>query len=335
MDKLIFKLFYSKRIFLMCLILLAVFAVGCAQNITGKTILQTPQETAKAPEVYFCPREDCGKVFESHITSANFSAYCAFYDLDLKNIINALAKKSKAIDVKLVMDSSNFEGQINGKGVKMDDNGQLMHNKFCIIDDKIVLAGSFNPTDNDNYYNNNNVVVIYSSVLAGNYKDEFDELWNGKFGEGSTVANPILHINSIKVENYFCPEDNCASRIIKQIKNAESGVYFMSFSFTNEEIADALIAQDDLDIRGIFDSSQSSGKFSQFKRLQGFGLKVRKDANKYKMHHKVFIIDNRTVVTGSFNPTLSADAKNDENLLIINDKKIAGEFLKEFDSLWG
>ena len=108
----------------------------------------------------------------------------------------------------------------------------------------------------------------------------------------------------------------------------------MSFSFTNEEIADALIMKSDLDVMGIFDSSQSSSKFSQFKRLQEFGIKVKKDSNKYKMHHKVFIIDNQTVVTGSFNPTLSADTKNDENLLIIHDKKIANDFLKEFDSLW-
>ena len=109
----------------------------------------------------------------------------------------------------------------------------------------------------------------------------------------------------------------------------------MSYSFTSEEIADALIKRKDLDIKGIFDSSQSSGKFSQFKRLQDFGLNVKKDKNKYKMHHKVFIVDNQTVVTGSFNPTLSADTKNDENLLVIHDRKIADAFLNEFDSLWG
>jgi len=65
------------------------------------------------------------------------------------------------------------------------------------------------------------------------------------------------------------------------------------------------------------------------------GMNVKKDTNKYKMHHKVFIIDNETVVTGSFNPTASAENKNDENIIIIKDKVIAGSFLKEFDGLWG
>lgn len=334
MDKLIFKLFYSKPAFSLYFALIAVFAVGCAQNIAGMATQQIQEKTAKAPEIHFCPRDDCGKVFEMRINSANSSVYCAFYDIELKNIINALAKKSKAVDVRLVMDSSNFQSQIKGDGVRMDDDEQLMHNKFCVIDGKIVLTGSFNPTENDNYYNKNNVVVVYSKLLAGNYEDEFDELWNGNFGGGRSVANPVLYINGIKVENYFCPEDDCASHLIGQIKNAKTGVYFMSFSFTNEGIADALIMKGGLDIRGILDSTQSSGKFSQFKRLQEFGLKVRKDADKHKMHHKVFIIDNQTVATGSFNPTLSADTKNDENLLIIHDKKVADEFLKEFDDLW-
>lgn len=107
----------------------------------------------------------------------------------------------------------------------------------------------------------------------------------------------------------------------------------MSFSFTNEDIAEALITKNNLDIRGIVDSGQASSRFSQFKKLQEFGVGIKKDSNKYKMHNKVFIIDNQTVATGSFNPTLSADTRNDENLLIMHDKKIADAFLKEFESL--
>ncbi|MBI2653455.1 hypothetical protein HYX02_01455 [Candidatus Woesearchaeota archaeon] len=40
-------------------------------------------------------------------------------------------------------------------------------------------------------------------------------------------------------------------------------------------------------------------------------------------------------MTGSSNLTLSADTKNDENLLVIDDEKIAKVFLEEFDILWG
>jgi len=52
------------------------------------------------------------------------------------------------------------------------------------------------------------------------------------------------------------------------------------------------------------------------------------------MHHKVFIIDNETVITGSFNPTKNADLRNDENILIIHNKWIAKKYLKEFEKVW-
>ena len=330
MNKLVFKLFCLKGLFGL---LLAAIVFLSACSITGN-VAQIPEETAKNPEVYFCPREDCSKVLESSIASANNSVHCAFYDLNLKNVINELSMKSKNADVKLVIEKDNYEEQIKGNAVKLDSNPSLMHDKFCVIDDYIVVTGSFNPTENDNYKNNNNVVVFYSKSLAANYEDEFNEMWEGVYSKGDKVKNPIIYINSMKIENYFCPEDKCADKIINLIENAKYSVYFMTFSFTNEEIGDALIKKDELQIKGIFDSSQASGKYSQLERLQGFKLDVKKDSNKYKMHHKVFIIDNETVATGSFNPTLSGDTRNDENLLIIHDKEIAKEFLEEFDGLW-
>ena len=52
------------------------------------------------------------------------------------------------------------------------------------------------------------------------------------------------------------------------------------------------------------------------------------------MHNKVFVIDNKTVITGSYNPTKNANERNDENILIIHDKKIAEKFLNEFNNLY-
>lgn len=49
------------------------------------------------------------------------------------------------------------------------------------------------------------------------------------------------------------------------------------------------------------------------------------------MHHKVFIIDEKTVITGSFNPSNNGDKGNDENILIIGSEEIAGMFEEEFE----
>ena len=70
------------------------------------------------------------------------------------------------------------------------------------------------------------------------------------------------------------------------------------------------------------------------KRRRLPNLQVRTDGNPYIMHHKVVIIDGRTVVFGSHNFTDSANDSNDENLLIIHDPVVAGQFREEFERVW-
>ena len=111
------------------------------------------------------------------VKSANYSVYCAFYDIDLKNMISSLAKKSRNIDVKLVIDGSNFKEQIKGDGVRVENEDSLMHNKFCVIDSYIVLSGSFNPTLSADTKNDENVLIIHDKKIANEFLEEFGRLW--------------------------------------------------------------------------------------------------------------------------------------------------------------
>jgi phosphatidylserine/phosphatidylglycerophosphate/cardiolipin synthase-like enzyme len=52
------------------------------------------------------------------------------------------------------------------------------------------------------------------------------------------------------------------------------------------------------------------------------------------MHMKVSIIDDNVATTGSFNYTLSAQDKNDENFVVINNSQIAQTYETEFESMW-
>ena len=81
------------------------------------------------------------------------------------------------------------------------------------------------------------------------------------------------------------------------------------------------------------EKSQNS-KYTKYKLFSNQGMLVLWDKNPSMMHHKVFIIDNKTVITGSFNPSNNADKSNDENILIIGDKEIAQRYLHEFDDVW-
>ncbi len=314
-----------------CLVVIFILVSGC--SINANVILEEIPEENIQVSAYFCPRDSCENITINSIKNAQNSLHCAFFDIDSRNIINAISKKSHSADVKVIIDKNNYEGQIKGPGIRVADSKQYMHNKFCIIDSRIIMTGSTNPTNNDLNINNNNIVIIKSEHIAENYEDEFDELWNGIYAAGDKVKYGKVGSDNLIIENYFCPEDNCRDKVLESIRNAEKSVYFMTFSFTDEDIADEVLFGN-LETKGIFEALQAGSQYSQFKRLKDFGIDVRKDKNKKNMHHKVFIIDNETVITGSYNPTGSGNLRNDENIVVIHNRQIASRFLEEFEFLW-
>ena len=53
-----------------------------------------------------------------------------------------------------------------------------------------------------------------------------------------------------------------------------------------------------------------------------------------KLHHKFAVIDNKTVITGSFNWSPAAAHTNDETLLVIHSPKLAAHFTREMNRMW-
>ena len=53
-----------------------------------------------------------------------------------------------------------------------------------------------------------------------------------------------------------------------------------------------------------------------------------------ELHHKFAVIENKEVITGSFNWSLSAAHTNDETLLVIHSPQLAQHFTREMDRLW-
>tara|TARA_Y100000310_G_scaffold317846_1_gene371198 strand:- start:17779 stop:18699 length:921 start_codon:yes stop_codon:yes gene_type:complete len=274
--------------------------------------------------VHFCP--DCQNDFNSLIIQAQDSLDCAFFELSNPSTVDII--KSKNISKRIIIDNL-YRRKFNTNYTKSDLWG-LMHNKFCIIDDNIVITGSMNPTVNGMKKNNNNLVVIKSKYVSNNYQDEFNEMWNGTFKKGMITKTPSVDLGETKLSTYFCPEDDCRDQVIKELRQAKNSILFMIFSFTDFQIANTLLAKHlaGIKVEGIMEARQIS-IHSQYHRLSRF-INVTKDKNKNNLHHKVFIIDEKTVITGSFNPSKNGNTRNDENLLIIRDEYIAQQFLDEY-----
>jgi phosphatidylserine/phosphatidylglycerophosphate/cardiolipin synthase-like enzyme len=139
-----------------------------------------------------------------------------------------------------------------------------------------------------------------------------------------------------KTEVYFSLSDNPQKEIIKNINQAEAFINIAMYTFTDKEI---LLSLTDAQNRGVkvrvyLDRSQIESTYSISRLLVQKGIKVRISTNNYIMHNKFAIIDNRLLLTGSYNWTFAANNKNDENLMVIDDPEIIEIFQNQFVNLW-
>jgi phosphatidylserine/phosphatidylglycerophosphate/cardiolipin synthase-like enzyme len=221
-----------------------------------------------------------------------------------------------------------------------DSGPGLMHNKFAVIDRLEVWTGSMNFTLNGAYRSANNLVRLRSMQLAEDYLAEFEEMFTDRrFGPGSpaNTPNPLLSVDGTQIEVYFSPDDGTANRLAALIEGAKGSIYFLAYSFTDDELAEALVerGEDGIEVAGVMDAGQAKGNLgSDYDFFRKYGLEVRLDSLPGSMHHKVMVIDGRIVVTGSYNFSQNARARNDENTLIIHSEEIAGLFMGEFQHIF-
>jgi phosphatidylserine/phosphatidylglycerophosphate/cardiolipin synthase-like enzyme len=170
------------------------------------------------------------------------------------------------------------------------------------------------------------------------YQAEFNEMFERReFGPRSTKGNVgNFNQDGTPVQILFAPEEAVLPAIIDAVNKAQKSVRFMSFSFTDFDLASALEqrAEANIGVQGIFERVGSQTSASELTTLFCAGLQVRQDGNKYILHHKVFIIDDSIVVSGSFNFSTNATTSNDENLIIIQDTDLAAQNIAEFNRRW-
>lgn len=316
--------------------------------------------------IYFTdpnPPDNLGQsIIDQHvqpaIDAATTSIDVTSFDLNLPGAVNSLAAASlRGVRVRVVYDglngSLNLENAATGykvfnairtlkaSGVALVDGGReygLMHNKIIIIDGKTLFVGSWNLSYNDTYRNNNNLLKITQPRIIANYQAKFEEFFVDKrFGSGAMlkVPNPAFTTDGVRIENYFAPTDDVMDRLVAYVRKAEKSVHFMIYTFTDDYLAAALVARSKagLDVQGVIESrGANQGSLPQ---LYCAGLPVRLDGNRYTMHHKVLVIDEKMVITGSFNFTRAADTVNDDNIIIIHSPVAAAIYEQEFQRLMG
>ena len=281
------------------------------------------------------------------IDAARLSIDVAAYSLSLNSVRNALINAhQRGVAVRMVMESSNMDRsdpqRLIEAGIPIigDNREGLMHDKFMILDRSEVWTGSMNFTDSGTYDDNNHLIHIRSSKMAENYTREFEEMFNDyMFGPDVVpeTPHPTLTIDGTQVDTFFSPDDGIVNSLAPLLQSAEESIYFLAFSFTSNELGEIVRDQADagLTVSGVMDEEQiKSNQGTEFDPFRQAGLDVLIDGIDGQMHNKVFIIDERIVVLGSYNFSQAAEERNDENLLIVYNEQIAKQFLKEFQRVY-
>lgn len=135
---------------------------------------------------------------------------------------------------------------------------------------------------------------------------------------------------------YFSPNGGCQEAVISEINNAHTSIDIAMYALTSREIAQALVKAKErqVKVRITLDPAQIKDHYSKSRYLSSKEVNVKFHMGPGLMHNKFAVIDDKVVVTGSFNWTISADKKNSENLLIITDKELAEKYTKQFKHLW-
>lgn len=332
------KYVVNRRLVLPLLLFLIVGVNGCEKN--PDPVIFPSSEVFVS---YFSPDDPLYPHLIYLIDEAKGSIYASFYKIELEGISRALMQAhQRGVEVKIFTDDltshhkdSQFDYLAKFGLIKKDrDPESLMHHKFCVIDERIVWTGSFNPTRRGAYRENNNVVVIKSSQVAADFIQEFKRLWQEPLSSSRSAFSP-LKLDHGLVETYFSSQDNLEEAVIRELKRAKKSIYFALFTFTSKKIAQVLVHKyaENLEVRGIMEKYQDD-PFCQYQSLKRLRMKIIWDRNFYFMHHKFFVVDDSLVITGSFNPTWRATYQNKENLVIIHSPSLAKKYQAEFDKLW-
>lgn len=133
------------------------------------------------PSIHVCftPGQDCTGEIIKILNGAKLTIYVQAYSFTSAPIAEALLNaKKRGVNVKVILDKSQYKSEkySSAKFLKnhdipvwIDAKPAIAHNKIMIIDDQLVITGSFNFTKAAQEKNAENLLIIEDQFLAKQY----------------------------------------------------------------------------------------------------------------------------------------------------------------------
>ena len=263
----------------------------------------------------------------SLIENSQYSLDICVYSISDEHIITALEEKAKeGVRVRICTDNS-YPLNLDNVTIVYDSQG-LMHNKYMISDSKIVWFGSTNLTKTSLEDHENNIIISDDLYLIESFQKHFDQCVAGLFkterkGQGTSTLR-------------FSPEEDCFDFLLSELSQAKNLVYIAMFAFSDDRIAHYLkvlsskgvkifiLVDKDWNLSSIYSDIDDMSRYTYLKL----------DVSEALLHEKFIIIDEKILLTGSYNYTASAQTRNDEYIFKTRNKLIVNRFTQHFLNLW-
>lgn len=161
-------------------------------DLFGDTVLaETPNPRVTIDDIpidtYFSPDDVAQPILVDIVNTANESIYFMAFSFTADSIGDAILERAReGVTVAGVMDAEQIESNVGtefdafrqaGLNVYQDGNAGQMHHKIIIIDESVVIVGSYNFSNSAEIRNDENLVVIYNEAIAKLFVGEFQRIY--------------------------------------------------------------------------------------------------------------------------------------------------------------
>lgn len=135
-------------------------------------------------ESYFSPSDFTNREILEELEAATSSIRFALLTFTRDDLAEAMiGKVGQGLEVRGIIENINDNGSEYGKilsaGVNVMDHvpSALLHHKYALIDDAVVITGSHNWSNSAEQQNDENTVIIHDPEIANQFRQEFEARW--------------------------------------------------------------------------------------------------------------------------------------------------------------
>ncbi len=300
-------------------ILSRLLALGLG-SLLAFVAIKEPVESIKDTGSFFILSNPSPKPIGDHlndlVSQAKKSVDIQIYSFSDPTLIKIINNKSGYIPTKVYYDikaSPDLRNKLSDKVFSYPySNKALMHRKICGLDDTLTLLGSTNYTPSSLYWHYNALIGVYSKKLYAFLDQRERGFCDFELGRA-----------------YLLPDikNRALCDLINRIEEAKDTIYLAMFSLTHPKLLEALIGASN---RGVkiylyIDKLNTQNPSPLLAKLIECSFEVMIQKEPVLLHHKLCLIDEKTLIAGSANWTKSGLKKNEEVLVIFDKLQVVDQ----------